>query len=118
MKNQSTQIKKVVFGLIIALGTQAFAKNNLISVETLRKNQLDDQTIQELINQRILLMTRIDGQFSLNIKKVDDVVQTSDNQEMKEFVLWLKSVVEDSTDVTPQKPGGMTISSQDGGNVK
>ena len=118
MKKQSAQIKKAIFGLLVTLGSQAFAKNHVVTLETLQKNKIDEQVIQELIDQEILLLTNIDGRFNLNDKKVETIIEASEDKELKEFVLWLKSIVEDESEVSTKKPGGMVITSQDGGEVK
>lgn len=118
MKKQSSLIKKAVFGLLVTLGSQAFAKDHVVTLETLQKNKIDKQVIQDLIDEKILLLTQIEGRYILNDKKVDAIVETCEDKELKEFVLWLKSIVEDDSEVSTQKPGGMVITSQDGGVFK
>ena len=118
MKKQSALIKKAVFGLLVTLGSQAFAKDHVVTLETLQKNKIDKHVIQDLIDEKILLLTKIEGRYILNDKKVDAIVETCEDQELKEFVMWLKSIVEDDSDVSTQKPGGMVITSQDGGVFK
>lgn len=118
MKKQSALIKKAVFSLLVTLGSQAFAKNQVITLETLQKNKIVEQVIQDLLDQKILLITETEGRYTLNEKKVDAIVETSEDKELKEFVLWLKSIVEDDSEVSTQKPGGMVITSQDGGVFK
>lgn len=118
MKKQSALIKKAVFGLLVTLGSQAFAKDHVVTLETLQKNKIDEQVIQDLIDEKILLTTQIEGRYLLNDKKVDAIVETCEDKELKEFVLWLKSIVEDDSEVSTQKPGGMVITSQDGGVFK
>ena len=118
MKKQSALIKKAVFGLLVTLGSQAFAKDHVVTLETLQKNKIDKQVIQDLIDDKILLLTQIEGRYILNDKKVDAIVETCEDKELKEFVLWLKSIVEDDSEVSTQKPGGMVITSQDGGVFK
>lgn len=118
MKKQSALIKKAVFGLLVTLGSQSFAKNHVVTLETLQKNKIDKQVIQDLIDEKILLLTQIEGRYILNDKKVDAIVETCEDKELKEFVLWLKSIVEDDSEVSTQKPGGMVITSQDGGVFK
>lgn len=118
MKKQSALIKKAIFSLLVTLGSQAFAKNQVVTLETLQKNKIDEQLIQDLLDQKILLITETEGRYILNNKKVDAIVETSEVKELKEFVLWLKSIVEDDSEVSTQKPGGMVITSQDGGVFK
>jgi hypothetical protein len=118
MKKQSALLKKAVFGLLVTLGSQAFAKDHVVTLETLQKNKIDKQSIQDLIDVKILLLTQIEGRYILNDKKVDAIVEICEDKELKEFVLWLKSIVEDDSDVSTQKPGGMVITSQDGGVFK
>lgn len=118
MKKQSSLLKKAVFGLLVTLGSQAFAKDHVVTLETLQKNKIDKQIIQDLIDEKILLLTQIEGRYILNDKKVDAIVETCEDKELKEFVLWLKSIVEDDSEVSTQKPGGMVITSQDGGVFK
>lgn len=118
MKKQSTKVTKAIVGLMMSLGSQAFAKNAVVSTDTLLKNNLEAQTIQELLDEKILLTTNIRGLFELNDQKVAVILESSEDQELKQFVQWLKSIVGDESQVNSQKPGGMVISSQDGGNVK
>ena len=118
MKKQSALIKKAVFGLLVTLGSQAFAKDHVLTLETLQKNKIDKQVIQDLIDDKILLLTQIEGRYILNDKKVDAIVETCEDKELKEFVMWLKSIVEDDSEVSTQNPGGMVITSQDGGVFK
>ena len=118
MKKQSALIKKAVFSLLVTLGSQAFAKNQVVTLETLQKNKIDEQVIQDLLDQKILLIPETEGRYTLNDKKVDAIVETSEDKELKDFVLWLKSIVEDDSEVSTQKPGGMVITSQDGGVFK
>ena len=118
MKKQSTKMTKAIIALMMSMGSQAFAKNSVVTAETLLKNKLEAQTIQELLDEKILLKTNIRGRFELNDQKVAVILETSEDQELKQFVLWLKSIVGDDSEVSTQTPGGMVISSQDGGNVK
>ncbi len=118
MKNKSTKMTKAIVGLMMSLGSQAFAKNAVVTAETLLKNNLEAQTIQELLDEKILLKTNIWGRFELNDQKVAVILETSEDQDLKQFVQWLKSIVGEDAEVNSQKPGGMVISSQDGGNVK
>lgn len=113
MKKQSTKLTKAVIGLIMSMGSQAFAKNSIVNVEALLKNNLEAQTIQELLNEKILLRTNIHGQFELNDQKLALILETSEDQELNQFVSWLKSVVGEDSEVTLQKPDGMVLSSQD-----
>jgi len=118
MKKHSTKMTKAIIGLMMSMGSQAFAKNPVITADTLLKNNLEAQTIQELLDEKILLKTNIRGRFELNDQKVAVILETSEDQELKEFVLWLKSIVGADSEVNTQKPGGMVISSQDGGNAQ
>jgi low affinity Fe/Cu permease len=118
MKKQSTKVTKAIIGLMMSMGSQAFAKNPIVTSDTLLKNNLEAQTIQELIDEKILLKTNIRGRFELNDEKVAVILEASEDQELKHFVSWLKSIVGDDSEVNTQKPGGMVISSQDGGNAK
>ncbi len=118
MKKHSTKITKTIVGLMMSLGSQAFAKNVVITAETLLNNNMEALTIQELLDEKILLKTNIRGRFELNDQKVAVILETSEDQELKQFVQWLKSIVGEDAEVSSQKRGGMVISSQDGGNVK
>jgi len=118
MKKQSTKVTKAIVGLLMSLGSQAFAKNTVVSADTLLKNKLEVQTIQELLDEKILLKTNIRDLFELNGQKVAVILESSEDQELKQFVQWLKSIVGDDSKVSSEKPGGMVISSQDGGNIK
>lgn len=118
MKKQSALIKKAVLGLLVTLGSQAFAKNQIVTIETLEKNKFDEQLILDLIEHRILLNTQIEGQYILNQKIVDAIIETSEDKQLKEFVIWLKSIVDEDSSVSVRNPGGMIISSQDGGSFK
>lgn len=118
MKKQSTKVTKAIVGLMMSLGSQAFAKNTVVSTDTLLKNNLEAQTIQELLDEKILLKTNIRDLFELNGQKVAVILGSSEDQELKQFVQWLKSIVGEDSQVNSQKPGGMVISSQDGGNIK
>lgn len=117
MKKQSTKLTQAMLGLMVSLGSQAFAKNQVVTAEFL-KNNLQIQTIQELIDEKILLRTNIQDRFELNNQKISIILETSEDQELKQFVQWLKSIVGEDSKVNTQKPGGMVISSQDGGSVK
>ena len=61
MKKQSTKITKAIVALMMSLGSQAFAKNAVVKAETLLKNNLEAQTIRELLDEKILLETNIRG---------------------------------------------------------
>lgn len=117
MKKQSTKLTQAMLGLMVSLGSQALAKNQVVTAETL-KNNLEIQTIQELIDEKILLRTNIQDRFELNNQKISIILETSEDHELKLFVQWLKSIVGEDSEVKTQKPGGMVISSQDGGSVK
>ncbi len=118
MKNKSTKVTKVVVGLMMSLGSQAFAKNAVVTAETLLKNNLEAQTIQELLDENILLKTNTKGRFELNDQKLAVILEATEDQELKQYVQWLKSIVGAESQVNSQQPGGMVISSQDGGNVQ
>lgn len=117
MKKQSTKLTQAMLGLMVSLGSQAFAKNQVVTAEAL-KNNLEIQTIQELIDEKILLRTNIQDRFELNNQKIAFILAASEDQELKQFVQWLKSIVGEVSEVNTKKPGGMVISSQDGGSVK
>lgn len=117
MKKQSTKLTKAVFGLMMALGSQALAKNQVVTAETLIKNNVDVLSIQELINAEILLKTAFRNRFELNDQKITVIIETSENEELKQYVLWLKSIVGSDSQVCPKDSGDMTVSSQDGGGM-
>lgn len=117
MKKQS-KLAKAILGLVLSLGSKAFAKNTVVTTETLLNNKLEAQTIQELIDEKILLRTGIRDRFELNGIKISYILEFSEDQELKQFVQWLKSVVGEDSEVNIQKASGMVISSQDGGNIK
>ena len=118
MKKQSTNLSKMMLGLLMSLGAQAFAKNAIVTTETLLNNNIEPQTIQELLDEKILLKTNLRDHFELNDQEVAVILESSEDQELKKYVQWLKSIVEDAAAVSTQKSGGMVISSQDGGNIK
>lgn len=117
MKKQSTKLTQAMLGIMVSLGSQAFAKNQVVTAATL-KNKLEIQTIQELIDEKILLRTDIQDRFELNDQKITLILETSEDQEFMKFIQWLKSIVGEDSEVNIQKPGGMVISSQDGSGVK
>ena len=69
-------------------------------------------------NSNKMIYQKIKDRFELNDQMVAVILETSEDQELKQFVQWLKSIVGDESEVNSQKPGGMVISSQDGGNVQ
>lgn len=117
MNKPSAKLTKSILGLVMSLGTQAFAKNQVVTTEFLLKNNMEKLTIQELIDEKILLATNFKNHFELNGQKISVILQSSNNAELKEFLMWIKSIVGDDTQVNLRNSGDMVISSQDGGNI-
>lgn len=104
---------KAIVSLLMFLGVKAFAKDTIVSIDLLRKNQLDEASIAELLKEKYLLPSSSPNFVYLNSKKVEQVLTTSQDQELKKFLMWLKSIVGDETGVNQKSPGEMTPSSQD-----
>ena len=104
---------KAIISLLMLLGVKAFAKDTIISIDLLRKNQLDEASIAELLKEKYLLPSRSPSFVYLNSKKVEHVLTTGQDQELKNFLMWLKSIVGDGTGVNQKKPSDMTPSTQD-----
>jgi hypothetical protein len=115
MKNPSTHFKKAIFGLVLAMGSSAFANVRFVSVQTLLENDIDSDTIQEMVDNKILLLTSTNGRYLVNSPKIEQIIAASDDKELKNFLVFLKSVVGEESDVQIKTPGGMIITSQDGG---
>ncbi len=104
---------KAIVSLLMFLGVKAFAKDTIVSIDLLRKNQLDETSIAELLKEKYLLASNSPDFVYLNSKKVEQVLTTSQDQELKKFLMWLKNIVGDDTGVNQKSPGEMTPSSQD-----
>lgn len=105
---------KAIVSLLMFLGVKAFAKDTIVvSMDLLRKNRLDEASIAELLKEKYLLPSSSPSFVYLNSKKVEQVLTTSQDQELKKFLMWLKSIVGDETGVNQKSPGEMTPSSQD-----
>ena len=117
MNKPSTKLTKSILALTMSLGAQAFAKNQVVTTEMLLRNNVEKQTIQDLVDEKILLITNFKDHFELNGQKISIILQTSDNAELKEFVEWLRSIVGSDAQVNSRDSGDMVISSQDGGNI-
>jgi len=115
MKKPSARIKKAILGLAMTMGSSAYAKVSFISAQTLLANEVDPITIQEMVDIKILLPTSVEGRFLINSFKIEKVIAASDDQELKDFLIFLKSVVGEDSEVQIKSPGGMIITSQDGG---
>jgi hypothetical protein len=104
---------KAIVSLLMFLGVKAFAKDIVVSLDFLRKNQLDEASIAELLKEKYLLASNSPDFVYLNSTKVEQVLTTSQDQELKTFLMWLKSIVGDDTGINQKRPGDMTPSSQD-----
>lgn len=118
MKKQSTNLSKITLGLILALKTQVFAKNSTVSIETLVKNNIEPQTISELLSEEILLKSKLSNYLILNEIKISRILDNSEDIELKQYMSWLKLIARDSSVISTKESIDMTLSSQDGGDIK
>ena len=117
MKNL-TLFKKTIFGLIATVASKGLANNYYVTNDALKRNNFDDRVINDLVNQKILLSTKNEGRYILNDKILKPIFKSSENYELKGFMMELMSIVEGSMDVSIQQPSNMVITSQDGGGIK
>ncbi len=117
MKNL-TLFKKTIFGLIATVASKGLANNYYVTNDTLKRSNFNDRTINDLVNQKILLSTKIEGRYILNDKMIKSIFESSENYELKGFVMELMSIIEGDVDVSIQQPSNMVITSQDGGGIK
>ncbi len=104
---------KALLTLFLLLGTNAYSKNVLIRRENLDSKHLDPVVLKQLIDEKILLPSKMPLFFELNEKKVEQILSTSNDPELSEFLTWLRSLVGDGTEVNQKNPGDMTPASQD-----
>ncbi len=109
MKNPS----KALLTLFLLLSANAYSKDSLISRELLSDKNLDPVVLEQLLKEKFLLPSSSREFFILNEKKVEQVLANSQDQEVREFLLWLKSISGDKTEINQKNPNEMTPSSQD-----
>lgn len=104
---------RAILALFLLLSAKAYSKDNLVSRELLKASDLDPVVLEQLLKEKILLPSRSPDFFILNGKKVEQVLATTQDQEVKEFLIWLKSISGDKTEINQKNPNDMTIASQD-----
>ncbi len=109
MKKQS----KALFTLLLLIGASAYSKNGLIRRENLDSLHFDPATLKQLIDEKILFPSKMPLFFELNEEKVEQILLASNDPELSEFLIWLRSLVGDTTEVNLKNPGDMTPASQD-----
>lgn len=114
-KELNSQLVKSLLALLMSCGTKAFAQSHAISKQTLIKSNLDRATVKELLDEKILLRSKNNDELILNNVKIAEVLHQSNDQEVIQFLNWLKIMSIGKTDIKLKKPGGMVFSTQDGG---
>lgn len=104
---------KALLALILLLSAKAYSQDSLISRDLLNDKNLDPVALEQLLKDKILLPSNLPEFFILNQKKVTQVLANSQDQELKEFLLWLKSISGDGTEINQKNPNEMTPASQD-----
>lgn len=104
---------KALLALLMIAGANAYANNKLIERASLGPDQLDPVVLKELLAEKILLPSKLPQFLELNEKKVEEMIATSNDPELTEFMNWLKSLAGDGTQVNQKNPGEMTPASQD-----
>lgn len=104
---------KTLLTLLLLLGANAYSKDALISKETLNANRLDPLVLKQLVAEKILIPAKLPQYFILNEKKVDEILATSNEPDVVEFLNWLRSIAGSDTEVNQKNPGDMTPASQD-----
>jgi len=113
MKQQSTKLSATVIGMIFSVAAHANSDGKFISRQTLTQNNVGPQTIAELVSEYILITTSGEGWYRLNEQKVTSILATSSDEELKDFVSMLQTMVGDQTEVAAVQTSGITLSSQD-----
>jgi hypothetical protein len=111
----SGNLTKAVVGLIMSCGANAFAQNQVVTKKNLIENNLDRSTVQQLLDEKILLRSKNNGEFVLNNIKVAEVIEKSGDQELTQFLSWLKIVAHNNSVIKLKKLKDMNLSTQDGG---
>lgn len=104
---------KALLALLLIIGANAYANNKLIERSALGPDQIDPKVLKELLTEKILLPSKLPLFYELNEKKVEEIIVSSNDSELTEFLNWLKSLAGDGTQVNQRKPGEMTPASQD-----
>lgn len=104
---------KSLLALFLLLSANAYSKDSLISRELLNDKNLDPVVLEQLLKEKFLLPSGSREFFLLNEKKVEQVLANSQDQEVKEFLLWLKSISGEQTEINQKNPKEMTPASQD-----
>jgi hypothetical protein len=110
----SSKTNKAIFLFLIALvNAKAYGHTKLISQEQLENACVAPETIENLMKNRLILTSKTPGHYRVNKRKIDRVLANPENQEMAEFLNYLKALVGDDTEVTQKNPCFMTLGSQD-----
>lgn len=117
MNKSALTMARVIFGLVVSMGTKAVAQNHLISRDSLAKN-MDQHLVQELIDQQILLSSQKSDYYFLNKEKVMTIFQESNDQELIQFMKALEQLVSGSSEVNIKNPNEMVLTTQDRGNLQ
>ena len=104
---------KALLALFLLLSAKAYSKDTLISRELLNAQNLDPAALEQLLKDKILLPSNCPDFFVLNEKKVEQVLAISKDQELKDFLIWLKAISGNETEINQKKPGDMTPATQD-----
>ncbi len=114
MKQQSISFKKAVLGVLATVVSMPALACNLISFEALQNRRLSEQDIEVLLNEKILLKTDVSNQFFIDHDRMDEIIQSSQDQELQNFSKWLRSVVDSNANVSNPSCDEMVLSTQDG----
>lgn len=104
---------KALLALLLLLGANAYSKSNLIDRSALGPDQIDPIVLKQLLEEKILLPSKIPQFFELNEKKVEEIISISTDPELSEFLIWLRSLAGEGTEVNQKNPGEMTPATQD-----
>lgn len=111
-------LKGAIVGLISTLISVPAFSCNTIKLETLTAQNLSEQDIQILIDKSVLQETEDLSQFIINQDKIEDAIQALEDQELRDFLEHLRSVVSSNTDVNNPSCDDMVISTQDVSKIR
>jgi predicted transcriptional regulator len=113
MKKSLLTNKTILVFLIAVAGVSANAKSKFVSKEQLEAACVSQEAIENMLHNRLILNTKVEGFYRLNKKKIEKELANPENQEVIEFLKYLKLLVGPETQVTQKDPCMMTYGSQD-----
>ncbi len=111
--SKATKTTTALMALLMGFGTKAIAENKTVSIEQLEKSCITPELVEKLLAAEIMAKTPTLNVYEINTTKIDELLAHPENQQLTDYLNFIKSIVGDDVQVEQKSPCQMTLGTQD-----